>query len=443
MTILFFLIIILFASTIIRPAYGLMVYSVIRLCIPHSARFLGFSLNSIVLAIIIVLSLPVMVKKIHSLEYIQKFFIKNNIQYLSVILFLIFVSSITAVVPFAFQFSTFAQFIYTEVLPSILFMLFFLDKKDYKSLNYVLAICVLLTTSYSIFTFLTSTNPLYEMLSTTTDDIQENAAKGRADLLGVGVGIMNNKITTSLISLLYFVYFWNKRAVIGFWLHVPVLVLSLIGILLTLQRSAIVCLLLFILYVIAKGGYKKKHLIWGGATVLFLLIIGYAYFSQYGDFDLFFLSTIYFWNDSYQDKIGVSGSSVGMRWTQLKTTFELAGFNILEGLGYHYSTYFDTELNLSNTSLGEKMMGFESIVFKEITSSGLIGLLAFFMLLYRQSKLMVKWLIKNKKAYYIAFVGSYLLAIIMTDHSGTIYLFYIFLCLNIIYSRYYDVEIKR
>jgi hypothetical protein len=436
MAILLLLLAILVIATIHKPSYGLMVYIAIRLCIPHTARFFGFSLNTMALALFLTLAIGFIIKRIHILSFLEKKYLRNLITYISILLVLTTISSVTAIVPISYQIPQLVQYIYTEFLPSFLFLILFIDKKDYMILNYVLAVCIILSCSYTIYTFIIQGNPLYEFFSTDKDKVLDYADAGMSRmLLGAGAGIMNNKITTSLLSLLFFTYFWGKNIVNKFVVW-TVLALSFTSALLTTQRTSLICLFLFVLINILNKGHVAKRIISSFAAIMAIILLLLYFIPDVEDMSMVFLSAFFIWNDNYQSDIGVGGSSMEMRIDQFRAVLEITNIHLLEGLGYNFAKYFDEVLNLANTTMGDRLKGFESLVFKMITSFGLIGLIAYLNLMVNLLKMAIGKL-KSNSRYIISFFAIYLLAIIMTDDSGTSYLFFIFIALNIIYNRIY------
>lgn len=436
MIILSFFIIALVIATFLKPSYGLMVYIVMRTCIPPTARFLGFSINTFALALFMLFAMRTLLDNLKKVNPIQKDYVKNIRNYILIILALSIISSLTAIVPFPYQISHLLQFIYTELLPSILYILIFFNKKDFVLLNYVLGIAIILSSSYTIYTFFTQSNPLFEIFSTVKEDLIDYAEAGKSRMLiGAGAGIMNNKITTALMSLLFFSYFWGKNIVNKVFLSI-VLTSSFISVVLTTQRTSLICVFIFLFLTFFCTKKKIKFILTSIFVVVLLYVLVVNYFPDFEDLGTVFAAAIFIWSDKVQSDLNVSGSSLEMRFTQLKAVFEITNIHIFEGLGYSYCTYFSDVLKLSESRIGQDLYGFESVIFKIITSSGFIGLVAFFKLIKKIIKLMTTKM-SSSFNYFFIFSLTYLLAIIMTDDSGTMFLFLIFSVLNIIYNQLY------
>ena len=372
--IVLFLLLILTMSTIYKPSCGLMVYMIIRLCIPPSARYLGFSLNTIALAIFIILSYKQLYSNWHQKNMVQKKYVKNIFLYVVIIYILSIMSSITAsVVPIHTQLVAFTQFTYTELFPSVIIMLFLCKEDDLKIFDYVLWGCAVFASSYAVFTFFTQSNPLVDMFATseTINDLEMNAEQSRGLLIGTGVGLLNDKITTSIVEMLFFTYFWSSKF-INKYLKIIILILSSVSLLLTSQRSAMIGLLIFIICMVLSGKNKIKKILTVSFVIAALIIVASIYFEQFDLLVNVLFAVVFIWDDGMQEKLGVGGSTMELRIGQLFAVFKIIGIHILEGVGYDIQNHREF-LNVSSSTL-EALAGFESIIFAAIAQSGLIGL---------------------------------------------------------------------
>lgn len=410
---------------------------VIRLCIPPSARFLDFSLNTLVLALFLLLSSGQLIRQCRSMQTYQKKYIKAFGVYFGIVIILSFFSNFFGMVPLKNQLTYLLQFVYTEVLPSIIIILLLKKKSEFVFVCNLILASALFATGYAIFTFITQSNPLFLLFNTTGEEMEITADISRGGMLeGTGVGLLNNKISMSLVALLFFVFFWGKN-ILNRSLINAVLILSLISVILTSQRSAILCVIIFYFYMVVKEKRNIKQTAFFSITIVSVAIYASYNFSQFHQLKNVFYSILFFWNDEEQARMGVVGSSMELRTNQLITVISYAGHNILTGLGYGFHHYFYRVLGQSQSEIAYRMAGLESIVLGTIASTGLIGLYFLLKTYYRMLILMLKSCAKQKSTYFIGFVGAYIVAIIMTDTSGTDYLFFTFCALNIVYSRLY------
>lgn len=403
----------------------------VRLCIPPSARFVGFSFNTLLMGLLIVLTLPEIIKKYKNRSFIQKRYIGNVGSYVGVILFLSLISSVTAVVPLPYQIAGFAKYCYTEFLPSVIIILL-ISQKDMIKCNYVIGASVIFATSYAIFTFFTQSNPLFEMFNTgeAVDSTADFSRRG--GLLGTSVGITDNKINASLHSMLFFTYFWTKRNINQYMLYL-ILLLSMISGVLTSQRTCIINIAIFMACIFFSSGVSLKKILKIFIAVGTVAFIATIYFEQLDELKNMLQAAVFFWSDDVQEKLGVHGSSMDLRLRQFLAVLKVTNIHIIEGLGYDFNQFYE-DTPLANSSIGDDLAGFESLIFTTIASSGLVGLVALFVMYLKHVRLLVSVSPRNNRIYSYAFVGTFLLAAIMTNYSGASYLFFAFLSLNIIYA---------
>lgn len=436
MSILLGLVILLILITLYKPAYGVMVYMIIRLCIPPSARIFNFSFNTLALAILIILIVVFHYPSLLHLGRIQKRYIKIIVTYILSIFALAIISSITAIVPLDYQLSSLSQYTYTELLPSIVVMLIIVKIRDFKLLNYVILFCACFSACYAIFTFFSHSNPLVTIFAPTTNEMVMNAELSRRGMLeGTGVGLMNNKISMSLIAMLFFIYFWGKNFINRHLINI-VLVLSFIAVVLTSQRTAILCTLLFLAYVVIKEKKNTKRIFMFSAAIGIVVILASLYFKQFEQLKNVFMSVAYFWSDDMQSRLGIGGSTMDLRLRQFISVIEITGMHIVEGLGYDFHHYFYFEKGGMNSIVYSNLAGFESIILSTLASSGVIGLFALFRMYYKNTALLISINRHRDYSYEIAFVITFLIAAIMTNYSGSSFLFFIFLVLNIKFRIY-------
>lgn len=429
--ILIILTLLLFILTRKKTAYGIMCYYAIRMTIPVSARILGFSFNTICLGLLIVcLSYPFFKNKQWSRLNQQE---KGYARMVFFVLFAQFgLTLLWTRIPLAFQWSSLFQLFATEILPSLILLVFLNKEKDCKRFEKVVCLFALFAAGYGIYTYLTSTNPIYEMFNTTGEEGKDllNYASGRAKMSGIAVGIYDEKIALSLISLLLFTFLFNSKG-LPKTLFCITLIIAFVCIILTTQRAALFCLIAFLFIVYSENWKKMSKFIFVSAILLLLIPL-------FVDADIIFTqlsSAISVFDDKAQEKMDVSGSSVDMRVMQLINSFEYLKSNILQGMGYNFSSYYYTYIyDASIFGMDPRFYGFESFILTTAIGSGLLGLLVWSIFFFR----MYKILFFGHGRYYFAFYISYILAIILTNSSGSLYLFFILVVLNrkkIIYQR--------
>lgn len=407
-----------------KASYGLMTYMAIRLCIPSAARVGSFSFNTLALMMLLICTPPTLIKRYFRIDKIDKYYI-NNIIYLIVVLYVL--TLFANYVPFSFQIKALIQMCSTELLPSIIFIILIKDQIDIKRCVTVLMYCSIFTSLYGIFTFLTRSNPLYDLFQT-EGNLFENEFS-RAGIESMAVGIYNDSIFLSLVCLLLITFLYNKSSIIknkklwGF----TILILT-INLILTTKRSGLIALIIFGIILFFDKQYRKvlkKILICGIIAVILL-----SFLPQGEGIKDMIISVIFFWNDKVQDSLDIGGSSNDLRLRQLLAVLDLVKYNILQGMGYDFANYYYTEIyDASIYGLDPDFAGFESFAFKILSASGIIGFIMWIKTFYNIKKY-IHYKNNTSKYYALAFVASYLFAILITDTSGSFYLFFILSVLN-------------
>ena len=100
--------------------------------------------------------------------------------------------------------------------------------------------------------------------------------------------------------------------------------------------------------------------------------------------------------------------------------------SLLQGAGFGFPQYYYRFIwNSELYGMDFRFAGFESFTLKILMNSGIIGLLcwgAYFYKIYRK--------VLRRSIYNLAYISVYVFAIIMTDASASLYLFFMLLVLN-------------
>ena len=405
-----------------KPVYGIMCYYVIRMVIPSVARISSFSFNTIALGILLLFLLPSFKKNYSAKDVLVTGYIKSVIFIVGGLFSLTLLGSI----PILYQWSALLQLFMTEILPSILLAIYLTKAKDYKLFCKVICVMAIFTSLYGIYTYVMVENPIFEMFNNSGDEgyILEDYATGRLGLESIAVGIYNDKIALSLISLLLFTFLSEKRFLNNVWLPLT-LILLFVTIFLTTQRTALFCVIisLGIMFFDKENGYIRK-IIKLALILAFIMIV----FSNNEVIQNSFYSILYIFDDNMQQKLGIGGSSTDMRLLQFANGFDYLGLErLLQGEGYNFPAYYYKYIYRRDFfGMDPRFFGFESFLLKVLMSSGLIGIIIWFVGLFK----VFKSLYPQKAIYDIAFFCSYILAILMTDTSASFYLFFFLLVLN-------------
>lgn len=425
--VLVLLLLLLVALTLRRPVYGIMCYYAIRMVIPSASRVASFSFNTVSLGLLLLCLLPHIKKYYRTADVRVRAYIKAVCWLVGCLFVLTFFGSI----PLTFQWSALLQMFMTEMLPSILLALFLTKACDYKKFCRLVCVLALFTALYGIYTYLTSDNPIYTMFNTTGEEgyLLEDYATGRLGLEGIAVGIYNDKIALSLICLLLLTFLLDKTT-LSKPLQAATLALVFVAMFLTTQRTALFCVGLFFAIMLLFDKQNKPIRRYFKAAVCLLVVV--AVFSGGGIIMDSLYSLIYIFDDSMQQRLGIGGSSTEMRMLQFANGFSYLGLgHLLQGEGYSFPSYYYEHIYRSELlGLDPRFFGFESFLLQTLMSSGLIGIVVWFVGLFRMYKALAPVL----NVYNIAFFASYFLAIIMTDTSASFYLFFFLLVLN--HKRY-------
>ena len=318
-----------------------------------------------------------------------------------------------------------------EIVPSILLALFLTKASDYKRFCYIICIMALFTAIYGIYTYITFDNPIFTIFNNSGEEgyVLEDYASGRLGLKGIAVGIYNDKIAFSLVCLLLLTFLISKNNIKRL-LQMVTVVIVFVAMFLSTQRTALFCIGLFFAIMMLmdrKNKLVKRYF----KVAVALLVIMVMFNSDSMIMDAFY-SIFYIFDDSMQQKLGIGGSSTDMRMLQFANGFNYLGWErILQGEGYNFPAYYYTYIFKREwLGLDPRFLGFESFLLKTLMGSGLIGIVVWFIGLFK----MFKALNPVRDVYDIAFFTSYFFAIAMTDTSSSFYLFFFLLVLN--YKRY-------
>ena len=412
------------ALSLKKCSFGLMAYLAIRLCIPNAARVGSLSFNTIALITLLICTMPTLVKQYHYIDRNDKYYIRQIIYLIGILYALTFFADY---VPHIYQTKALVQMFGTELLPSLLFIMLIKDQLDLKKCVIVITLCSIFTSLYGIFTFATRSNPLFELFDTDGNMLDNETS--RAGIDSMAVGIYNDSIYMSLVCLLLIIFLYNKASLIKknyLWLFsISVLIINLI---LTTKRSALLALFVFGVILFLDKQYRKniKKILIFGIIGLFLISL----LPQGEGIKNIFISVIFFWDDKIQNSLDMGGSTNDLRLMQLLSVLDLVKNNLLQGMGYNFPSYYYTEVyDASIYGLDPDFAGFESFIFKVLSSSGIIGLIIWLKTFYATKKY-ISYKSNTFNFYTIAYVTSYLVAILMTDTSGSVFLFFILSVIN-------------
>ena len=424
---------ILFLTSLIivyRIQLGFAVVLAVRLIIPPIARVdmgpLQLSLNSwLTLMLFSVLIFKIVFKGNVPVVSQSKIFVPA-LKWLFIGLFIISIFSIQ--LTFLTRLSSLVQTIYTEVSLALIAWYIFEKEQDFRSLNIVLLIATLIICLYGFYCYLTLSNPLITIMNVLF--VQDKDALGlmdeqRGGLAGRIQGTMSHPLTWGGACVLLFCYFLQNTRPVKPLYRIGIILLLFANVIFSGSRSALLALLVGLIYFVAISDYKVKvTIIKYGLIGFFVLVIALYNVPALSKYQGFFESTVLFWDDSAQASSAVKGSTTQLRFDQLAGAFDMINAAPLVGLGPGYIKWYS-----SNYGVHPVMMGFESIVFSALVETGILGLIfwsLFFISLLKLIKKVNKFLKKsalyNPKLLSI-FCVAYILFIVFTGVQNTLYLF--------------------
>ena len=207
------------------------------------------------------------------------------------------------------------------------------------------------------------------------------------------------------------------------YLFIILFIIGIINIVLSGSRTAIVALIVMLIFTCMAYGIKRI------AIVVVFLYVGIVLSlnvipQKYLDNGVvnYIESAIYFWDSSKSNEAGIQGSSTEMRYTQLEESMDIANENPIGGIGYQ-AEYYAIE---SKKQIGNNLYGFESFIFYILVVLGYVGLLVFlylfnFMRKYalNQSTLITQKILVN------GYCFSFLTSIAFTGIQGNSYIYFL------------------
>lgn len=278
---------------------------------------------------------------------------------------------------YEFQLTSLFQFFLTEISPYISLIVFIRSSKDLNRFIYALLISYCIIGSYGIITYLIRMNPLYVFfVSNYTDgyDVADYTGDGFASLRGgltaAASGNLSGPLPWGQESMLIALFLLFNKQIKNRPLLVIALVLAIINSFLSGKRSCFTPLILaFVYFAISRKLFTAKN-ITAVLVVVTSIILVINVFPQLQKFKSNFVTAVFFWDDKLAEKEDVNGSSLDMRINQFEYTNSMISKNPLVGLGYNWPSYY-----AERNGLHPYMFGFESIYFRTIVESGVLGLI--------------------------------------------------------------------
>ncbi len=322
------------------------------------------------------------------------------------------------IIDYSYQFNELKRLLFTLGL----FYVFLSSVKkdsDVQVIGKAITYGIILAGAYGIITYILKTNPYYLSFATIfgiqDKDYLAALGDGYANIRG---GLSSRATGTSLSSLIWgqkclvflpFLFHLKKTFNIKVYsLNTIAIVLCCTNIFLSGHRSCILPMILFLVFFIYKK-YKLKKIIKNIPFIIigvFILFILSRFSPTLSSLSSNIETAIFFWNDNLAQKNNIGGSNLDMRINQLLCTFDMVRDHFLFGLGYSYPSFYTSHFGRHSI-----MLGFESIFFTSLISSGILGFIVwihFFIKNIKKSRHL------HGRASAIAIHGTYILSIFMT-----------------------------
>ena len=391
--------------------------------IPPSARIFSFSFNTISLLIIILCLLLSLRNDYNICSLKEKSFVRYTLNF-SLALFVL--TLCTFIVPKTYQWGALIQMLGTEIFPSCLMLIYLRKKNDYRLFCRIVAQMSIFYALYSIYTYMTSSNPIYDFFNTSGEEGMDliDYANGRMGLSGIAVGIYDDKIACSLVGLVLFMFLISCDK-INATLRYGAAILCVVAVFLTTQRTGLMCAILFVAIMFLDKRNSNALRRYG----IIGIIIGVIFLNFFSNqtIDNAIYSVLYLFDDNMQQKLGVGGSSMELRAFQYINGISYLGYtSLLQGAGFGFPQYYYHYIwNSELYGMDYRFAGFESFTLKILMNSGILGIVCWGIYLYKIYRKVL-----GKSIYNLAFILVYIFAIIMTDASASLYLFFMLLVLN-------------
>ena len=231
----------------------------------------------------------------------------------------------------------------------------------------------------------------------------------------------------SMLVALFFLFYdkikMNKK------LLIVIVVLAFLNVFLTGKRSCLLPLIIFGVYFCGKRGLLSlKNIL----LTFVILIASYVVISSVPMFKSLnknIESTVFFWDDKVAARNNIEGSSLEMRQTQFEYANHMISANPFCGLGFDYPSFYS-----SKHGKHPVMLGFESIYFFVLVSSGFLGLIIWFLFFRRI------YLLTNVKlsdfGFSLAYHGGFLLSCILTAIQSSLWIYLILSFLYIVNNNF-------
>lgn len=422
-----YLIVLLFGVLLVKNrVWAFSFYLTCRLLLPPIVRMGSISMNS-VMSFMMVAYLLLNIRQLVKKEYIFLFPVTTFLIPLTVL-------SIGGIMPMEAVFKNVLQTFWTEICPCIFMVLILKNSQDFKLILKTILIAYGIIGVWGLITYVMKMNVLYAFFIAQyagTYEVHDETGDGTEVIRGALDSVTTGNLAgplpwgqESLLVMLFFLFLKFKKNLSN-KLIVFVILLAGLNIFLSGKRSCLLPMLLAVGYHLWQRGFMSAKNIFLSIFICVSSFLVISFIPQLDSLKQNIETTFFFWDDTLAEKNNVSGSNMDMRKRQFEYANMMISNHVFTGLGYGYPGYYSS-LHGSHPV----MLGFESIYFVIIVSSGIIGLFIWFFFFRRLCLLSYKG--KDDLKFVLAFHGAFLLSCILTAIQSS---FWIYLILSFLYVK--------
>lgn len=407
-----------------KLTYGLATFMAVRVLIPETMRspieFL--SLNSFLVLILLIVTI-LSGKFSFSVIKKDKF---SKCLFVFVLLPLLLLA-FSDYLDLQLQYKAWFQALLTDIIPAFLAICILRSDKDVDIIFKCVIYTMFIATIYGIFSFISNSNPWADYIKSyyasydVSGVVNEQAEYNNLTRKTTSTFVSTNCYGYYLTYMFPFVLLLKNKLSKKVW--IISLTLIVVSMIFSTKRSPIVTLMFIAAYLLR---YKKK-LIFPIAAIATILIILLFTIPALENAKTFFMTAVFFWDDSYADSVDVHGSNMELRIRQVLYPFVEIKNNLLLGHGWGWCSVYLAV----HKAIHPQLFGFETIFSTVICELGILGIYLYTNLFVVAYKYIKRIVIDSK----INFALLYILSIfVLYVATGAMYIYYFFIMLVMLHK---------
>lgn len=404
--------------------YGLVCFMAVRVLVPEIVRspIASLSLNSFL--IVVLAFLTAMKGQLNINQICKDRFGKFLLLFMGIFLFMLPFSEFINI---SAQVSAWMQFLLTDVMPALLAICIIKTKKD---LDVLLKCCIytmFIVVCYGLLTFVINSNPWNDYVESYFPRYSVYGTNFEAFDYTLQTRCTKSTFASFNCFGYYLTYIFTFVLMLKNKLHKSFFLLSSAlsqsNMLFSTKRSPIVVLMFIILFLT----WHKRNWILPIISLIVIFFIALFTIPALSFVRDFFMTAIFFWDDSYAASLDIGGSNMELRIRQVLYPFIEIKNNPIFGHGFGWcSTYLEIHKDIHPI-----LFGFETIFATVICEGGLLGIVLYSLLFINAYKYIQDDVIDTKINFALLFVLSILLLYIAT---GIQYMYFFFILLVILHK---------